>query len=81
MGMLGVDEFSAIINPGESAILAVGNAVDTPVVRKGEIVIRRLMKMTLSSDHRLIDGALAGQFLKKLKARLEHVELWKDLIQ
>jgi pyruvate dehydrogenase E2 component (dihydrolipoamide acetyltransferase) len=81
MGMLGVDEFSAIINPGESAILAVGNAVDTPVVRKGEIVIRRLMKMTLSSDHRLIDGAIAGQFLKKLKSLLEHVDIWKDLIQ
>jgi len=81
MGMLGVDEFSAIINPGESAILAVGNAVDTPVVRKGEIVIRKLMKMTLSSDHRLIDGALAGQFLKKLKALLEHLDVWKNLIQ
>lgn len=80
MGMLGVDEFSAIINPGESAILAVGNAIDTPIVKKGEIVIRTLMKMTLSSDHRLIDGAVAGIFLKKLKAKLEHIEFWRDMI-
>lgn len=80
MGMLGVDEFTAIINPGESAILAVGNAVDTPVVVKGEIVIRTLMKMTLSSDHRIIDGAVSASFMKALKAKLEDIDFWQKLI-
>ena len=80
MGMLGVDEFIAIIIPGQSAILAVGNAVDTPVVRKGEITVRTLMKMTLSSDHRVIDGAIAAQFMKKLKEKLENTDLWIPMI-
>ncbi|MCX7847656.1 MAG: 2-oxo acid dehydrogenase subunit E2, partial [bacterium] len=77
MGMLGVDQFTAIINPGEGAILAVGAAVDTPVVRNGQIVVRSIMKLTLSSDHRIIDGAVAAQFLKKLKDLLENVTTWQ----
>lgn len=77
MGMLGVDQFTAIINPGEGAILAVGAAVETPVVRQGQIVIRSIMKMTLSSDHRIIDGAVAAQFLKKLKDTLENPASWQ----
>lgn len=77
MGMLGVDQFTAIINPGEGAILAVGAAVETPVVRQGQIVIRSIMKMTLSSDHRIIDGAVAAQFLKKLKDLLESTDTWQ----
>ncbi len=77
MGMLGVEQFTAIINPGEGAILAVGAAVETPVVQRGQVVARTLMKMTLSSDHRIIDGAVAAHFLKKLKERLEDVTQWQ----
>ncbi len=80
MGMLGVDEFTAIINPGESAILAVGNAVDTPVVLRGEIVIRTIMKMTLSSDHRIIDGAVSATFMKALKSKLEDISFWQKIV-
>jgi pyruvate dehydrogenase E2 component (dihydrolipoamide acetyltransferase) len=71
MGTLGVDEFSAIINPPESAILAVGRAVERPVVISGAIEIRPMMKMTMSSDHRLIDGAVAARFLGHVKELLE----------
>ncbi|MCX7004468.1 MAG: dihydrolipoamide acetyltransferase family protein [bacterium] len=77
MGMLGVDHFTAIINPGEGAILAVGAAVETPVVQRGQVVVRTLMKMTLSSDHRVIDGAVAAHFLKKLKETLENLRVWE----
>jgi len=71
MGTLGVDEFSAIINPPESAILAVGRAVERPVAINGAIEIRPMMKMTMSSDHRLIDGAVAARFLGRVKELLE----------
>lgn len=71
LGVYHIDEFSAIINPPESAILAVGRAAETPCVRNGEIVIRLVMNLTLSVDHRIIDGALAAQFMKKLKDILE----------
>ena len=79
MGMLGVDQFTAIINPGEGAILAVGASVATPVVKKGQVVIRTIMKMTLSSDHRIIDGAVAARFMKSLKNKLEDVGLWQNM--
>jgi pyruvate dehydrogenase E2 component (dihydrolipoamide acetyltransferase) len=79
MGMLNVENFSAIINPGEGAILAVASVLPQPVVRDGRVVIRQIMKMTLSADHRLIDGALAAQFLNALKTRLEDGELWERL--
>jgi pyruvate dehydrogenase E2 component (dihydrolipoamide acetyltransferase) len=71
LGMLGVESFTAIINPGESAILAVSSTTQTPVVTDGEVTIRPMMKMTLSADHRLIDGALAARFLNAVKERLE----------
>jgi len=79
MGMLGVDQFTAIINPGEGAILAVGASVATPVVKKGEVVIRTIMKMTLSSDHRIIDGSVAARYMKSLKNKLEDVGLWQNM--
>jgi pyruvate dehydrogenase E2 component (dihydrolipoamide acetyltransferase) len=79
MGMLNVENFTAIINPGESAILAVSSTVEKPVVRKGQIVARSIMKMTLSSDHRQIDGAVATSFVNSIKTKLEDVELWKSL--
>lgn len=81
MGMLDVENFTAIINPGESAILAVSTAHPTPVVKDGEIVIRNIMKMTLSSDHRLIDGALAARFVNAIKTKLEDMALWNRLLE
>jgi pyruvate dehydrogenase E2 component (dihydrolipoamide acetyltransferase) len=79
MGMMNVEDFTAIINPGESAILAVSSTLDTPVVREGKVVVRPMMKITLSSDHRIIDGATAAQFTNSVKDKLEDVDLWKRL--
>ncbi len=72
LGMLGVDHFEAIINPPQSAILAVGAALEKPVVRDGRIVVGREMTCTLSCDHRVIDGAEAAKFLQTLRSLLEH---------
>lgn len=71
LGMHGIDAFTAIINPGESGILAVGSAIPTPTALNGGIAIRTLMRLTLSADHRLIDGELAARFLGALRRRLE----------
>jgi pyruvate dehydrogenase E2 component (dihydrolipoamide acetyltransferase) len=79
MGMLNVENFAAIINTGEGGILAVASTLKQPVVRDDKIVIRQMMKMTLSADHRLVDGALAAQFINAIKAKLEDIELWKRL--
>jgi pyruvate dehydrogenase E2 component (dihydrolipoamide acetyltransferase) len=79
MGMLDLDNFTAIINPGEAAILAVASALRKPVVRDGQVLVRSIMKMTLSSDHRLIDGALAARFINAVKQKLEDLALWKLL--
>jgi pyruvate dehydrogenase E2 component (dihydrolipoamide acetyltransferase) len=69
--MYDVESFTAIINPPEAAILAVGSAVPTPVVRDGQVVVRDIMKLTLSSDHRALDGAVSARFLQALKRLLE----------
>jgi pyruvate dehydrogenase E2 component (dihydrolipoamide acetyltransferase) len=79
MGMLNVENFTAIINTGEAAILAVSSTLPQPAVRDGKVVVRQLMKMTLSSDHRIVDGALAAKFINAIKAKLEDGELWKRL--
>ncbi|MGO9481632.1 MAG: pyruvate dehydrogenase complex dihydrolipoamide acetyltransferase [Candidatus Kryptoniota bacterium] len=71
LGMFDVDDFTAIINPPEAAILAVGSIVEKPVVEDGEIKIGKRMRITLSSDHRVVDGALAAQFMQALKKILE----------
>ncbi len=71
LGMYGIDAFTAIVNPGESGILAVASAVPTPVVLNGGIAIRTLMKLTLTADHRLVDGELGARFLGALRRRLE----------
>jgi len=71
LGMHGVDEFHAIINPGESAILAVSSALPTPFAIDGAISIRQIMKVTLTADHRLVDGELAARFLDALRRRLQ----------
>ena len=72
LGMFGIDNFVAIINPPETGILAVGAIVKKPVVREDQIVIRSMMDITLSYDHRLVDGAGAAKFLKTVKDYIEN---------
>jgi pyruvate dehydrogenase E2 component (dihydrolipoamide acetyltransferase) len=80
MGMLNVEHFTAIINPGESAILAVGSVIPSVVATPArEMVVRDIMKITLSADHRIIDGAVAAQFVNAVKRRLEDISLWESL--
>jgi pyruvate dehydrogenase E2 component (dihydrolipoamide acetyltransferase) len=71
LGMFDVDSFTAVINPPESAILAVGSITPTPVAVDGQVVVRDRMKVTLSSDHRALDGATAARFLQGVKRLLE----------
>ena len=72
LGMFGIESFTAIINPPESAILAVGKMIDTPVAHEGQIVLRPLMELTVSADHRVSDGATVARFLADLKNVLEN---------
>ena len=72
MGMFEIDQFSAILQPPEAAILAIGRITDKPVVRDGKILIRPMMTLTLSIDHRVLDGAMGAQFLQSLKNYLEN---------
>jgi pyruvate dehydrogenase E2 component (dihydrolipoamide acetyltransferase) len=72
LGMMDIDEFTAIINPPDSCILAVGKIAPTPVVENGQVVVRQLLKLTLSCDHRTVDGAVGARFLQTLKAHLEN---------
>ncbi len=71
LGMFGIHEFTAIINPPEAGILAVGGIEDTPVAVDGEVVVRPRMRITMSCDHRVIDGAQGSRFLQTLKGMLE----------
>jgi pyruvate dehydrogenase E2 component (dihydrolipoamide acetyltransferase) len=71
LGMFGIEEFTAIINPPDACILAVGGIKETPVVKNGQIVPGNLMKVTMSCDHRAVDGAVGSAFLKTLKGLLE----------
>ncbi len=81
MGMMNVENFCAIINPGESGILAVSSAIPTPVVDKeGNIVVRDMMKITLSVDHRIVDGSEGAKFVNAVKAKLEDAALWDSMI-
>jgi pyruvate dehydrogenase E2 component (dihydrolipoamide acetyltransferase) len=72
LGMLDIDEFTAVINPPEAGILAVGRMVPAAVVHEGQVAVRRRMRVTMSCDHRVIDGATGAQFLKTLKGMLEN---------
>jgi pyruvate dehydrogenase E2 component (dihydrolipoamide acetyltransferase) len=72
LGMFGIEEFTAIINPPNACILAVGAIKEVPVVEDGEVVPGKRMKMTLSSDHRIVDGAMAAKFLSTLRQMLEN---------
>jgi len=75
LGMMGITRFSAIINPPNTAILAVGTTVKQPVVKGDEIVIGERMALTLSCDHRVVDGALGAKFLNALRDHLENPAL------
>jgi pyruvate dehydrogenase E2 component (dihydrolipoamide acetyltransferase) len=72
LGMLDISEFTAIINPPEAGILAIGRMAEQPVAHEGQIAVRRRMRITMSCDHRVIDGATGAVFLKTLKAMLEN---------
>ncbi len=72
LGMMDIDEFTAIINPPDSCILAVGKIEPVPVVENGQVVVRNLLKLTLSCDHRVVDGAVGSRFMQTLKAYLEN---------
>jgi pyruvate dehydrogenase E2 component (dihydrolipoamide acetyltransferase) len=71
LGMFGVEEFTAIINPPDACILAVGGIKEAPIVKNGQVVPGNTMKVTLSCDHRAVDGAVGSAFLKTLKGLLE----------
>jgi len=72
LGMLGVDSFTAIINPPEAGILAVGRIEKRPVVKNDEVCIRSMLTLTLSVDHRIVDGALAAKFIAQIRHHLEN---------
>jgi len=78
LGMFGVDEFSAIINPGEAAILAVASAIPTVVAVGDAMGIRSILKLTLSADHRLVDGEMGARFLNAIRRRLEDVAAFRN---
>ena len=71
LGMFGVEQFTAVLNPPQAAILAVGATTDRPVAAGGEVVVRPLMTVTLTVDHRAVDGAPAADFLRTVKTFLE----------
>jgi pyruvate dehydrogenase E2 component (dihydrolipoamide acetyltransferase) len=72
LGMLDIDEFTAVINPPEAGIVAVGRIAEKAVAHEGQLAVRRRLRLTMSCDHRVIDGATGAQFLKTLKAMLEN---------
>jgi len=72
LGMYGVSEFAAIINPPQAAILAVAGIEEIPVVHNGQVVPGKVMRLTISADHRVIDGAMAAEFLKTVQKLLEN---------
>ena len=71
LGMFGIEQFIAVLNPPQAAILAVGATVDRPVAIDGEVVVRPMMTVTLTVDHRAVDGAPAAEFLRSVKSFLE----------
>jgi pyruvate dehydrogenase E2 component (dihydrolipoamide acetyltransferase) len=72
LGMFGIEHFTAIINPPECGILAIGGVEERPVVQDGELIIRRRMRVTMSCDHRVVDGATGARFLQTLRRMMEN---------
>jgi pyruvate dehydrogenase E2 component (dihydrolipoamide acetyltransferase) len=75
MGILGATDFAAIIYPPQTAILAVGTIKDTPVIKDGSVMPAKILKVTLSVDHRVVDGITAANFLRDMKKFLETEDL------
>jgi pyruvate dehydrogenase E2 component (dihydrolipoamide acetyltransferase) len=75
LGMYGIEEFTAIINPPDACILAIGGIQEKPIVRNGQIVIGHTMKVTLSCDHRVVDGVTGSEFLNTFKSYMEEPAL------
>jgi pyruvate dehydrogenase E2 component (dihydrolipoamide acetyltransferase) len=75
LGMFGIEQFIAVLNPPQAAILAVGSTEDRPVVVDGELVVRPMMTMTLTVDHRAVDGAEGADFLRTVKQLVEEPAL------
>jgi pyruvate dehydrogenase E2 component (dihydrolipoamide acetyltransferase) len=71
LGMFGVTNFTAILNPPQVGILATGSAIQRPMVEEGEVVVRTMMTMTLSADHRAVDGATGARFLGAVRSHLQ----------
>jgi pyruvate dehydrogenase E2 component (dihydrolipoamide acetyltransferase) len=74
LGMFGIDSFTAIINTPDSCILAVGGIKEMPVVKNGQLAVGNIMKVTLSCDHRVVDGSLGGQFVRRVADYLENFD-------
>jgi pyruvate dehydrogenase E2 component (dihydrolipoamide acetyltransferase) len=72
LGMFGIDQFTAIINPPEAGIIAVGGVEEKPVVFEGEVVLRKRMRITMSCDHRVVDGATGAKFLQTVRRLIEN---------
>jgi len=77
LGMYDVEQFTSIVNPGEAAILAVSSVRPTPVAVGGEVLVRQLMKVTLTADHRIVDGEMAARFVAALRRRLQDPESFR----
>ena len=71
LGMFGIEEFTAIINPPDACILAVGAIKEVPIVKNGQLAVGNMMRVTLSCDHRVVDGASGAAFLQTVKSLLE----------
>jgi pyruvate dehydrogenase E2 component (dihydrolipoamide acetyltransferase) len=76
--MYGIDDFSPIINPGQSAILAIGAIADRPISEGGQLVLRPTLRLTLAVDHRVADGVVGALFLQDLRSVLEAPEALQD---
>jgi pyruvate dehydrogenase E2 component (dihydrolipoamide acetyltransferase) len=72
LGMFGIDQFTAIINPPEAGILAIGGVEERPVVIEGQLEVRQRMRVTMSCDHRAVDGATGAKFLQTVKRYIEN---------
>ena len=80
MGMFGVEQFTAIINPGESGILAVSSVTPEVRVFGDGMAVRQMMRITLTADHRLVDGEMGARFVNAVKRRLEDAEAFRDQV-
>jgi pyruvate dehydrogenase E2 component (dihydrolipoamide acetyltransferase) len=80
MGMFGVEQFTAIINPGESAILAVSSAQPEVRAHASGMAVRQMMRITLTADHRLVDGEMGARFVNAVQRRLEDADGFRDQV-